>query len=265
MAIRALMPEKLDINSASMEQLAALKGIGEIYAAMINRERPYQTTNELIKKKAIPAAIYDQIKTTSLLSRVLARWPYRNPSQKPYLLCAFTVRRIVPQGNGNGFFPALLVCGVPIWLGLCKHPRIPASLPMLASGYPRLGTTCASAHPSEAHSKGPADKLSRSQQANTNKIAASKNRPRGAHCAGSYRAYTPQCQKAGTRSCAAGPGSRTSNSASHNCRYARPIRRVRTGLDGASQERHPRRARVVLSHHACQVGIEAAAKPAAGG
>ena len=62
MAIRALMPEKLDINSASMEQLAALKGIGEIYAAMINRERPYQTTNELIKKKAIPAAIYDQIK-----------------------------------------------------------------------------------------------------------------------------------------------------------------------------------------------------------
>ena len=55
--------EKLDINSASMEQLAALEGIGEIYAAMIIRERPYRTTNDLVKRKVIPAAIYQEIKS----------------------------------------------------------------------------------------------------------------------------------------------------------------------------------------------------------
>jgi Helix-hairpin-helix motif len=54
--------DKVDINSASNERLTALKGIGEIYAAMIIRERPYRTKDDLIKRKVIPAAIYKQIK-----------------------------------------------------------------------------------------------------------------------------------------------------------------------------------------------------------
>ena len=53
---------KLDLNSASNEELTALKGIGEIYAAMIIRDRPYRGTKDLIKRKVIPAAVYEQIK-----------------------------------------------------------------------------------------------------------------------------------------------------------------------------------------------------------
>jgi len=53
---------KLDVNSASSEELTNLKGIGEIYAAMIIRDRPYRGTKDLIKKKVIPAALYEQIK-----------------------------------------------------------------------------------------------------------------------------------------------------------------------------------------------------------
>ena len=53
---------KLDLNSASSAELTALKGIGEIYAAMIIRDRPYRGTKDLIKRKVIPAAVYEQIK-----------------------------------------------------------------------------------------------------------------------------------------------------------------------------------------------------------
>jgi len=54
--------DKLDVNSASSEELTNLKGIGEIYAAMIIHDRPYRGTKDLIKRKVIPAAVYDQIK-----------------------------------------------------------------------------------------------------------------------------------------------------------------------------------------------------------
>lgn len=54
--------DKLDVNSASIEELTALKGIGEIYAAMIIRDRPYRATKDLIKRKIIPSAVYEEIK-----------------------------------------------------------------------------------------------------------------------------------------------------------------------------------------------------------
>jgi hypothetical protein len=54
--------DKLDVNTASSEELSALKGIGETYAAMIIRDRPYGAKTDLIKKKVIPAAIYGEIK-----------------------------------------------------------------------------------------------------------------------------------------------------------------------------------------------------------
>ena len=52
----------LDINTATADQLKALTGIGDIYAKRIVEGRPYQSTEELVKKKIIPQTTYDKIK-----------------------------------------------------------------------------------------------------------------------------------------------------------------------------------------------------------
>ncbi len=52
----------LDVNSASKEDLIALKGVGEKRAADIIKGRPYKGKDELVQKKIIPAAVYADIK-----------------------------------------------------------------------------------------------------------------------------------------------------------------------------------------------------------
>jgi competence protein ComEA len=52
----------LDINTASEEELRALKGIGDVRAADIIKNRPYKGKDELVQKKIIPQSVYDQIK-----------------------------------------------------------------------------------------------------------------------------------------------------------------------------------------------------------
>jgi competence protein ComEA len=52
----------LDINSASIDDLKALPGIGDAYAQKIVDNRPYQKKDQLVSRKIIPEANYNRIK-----------------------------------------------------------------------------------------------------------------------------------------------------------------------------------------------------------
>ncbi|MDQ2835590.1 MAG: helix-hairpin-helix domain-containing protein [Acidobacteriota bacterium] len=58
----AATADKLDINTATADQLKAFPGIGDVYCKRIIEGRPYTAKNQLFTRGVLPEATYNKIK-----------------------------------------------------------------------------------------------------------------------------------------------------------------------------------------------------------
>jgi competence protein ComEA len=60
---------KVDINSATKDELSQLPGIGDALSQKIIDGRPYNAKNDLVRRKVIPQSTYDGIKDQIIAHR----------------------------------------------------------------------------------------------------------------------------------------------------------------------------------------------------
>ena len=60
---------KIDINTATADQLKAVPGIGDTYAKKIIAGRPYTTKHQLVSKGILPNGVYEKVKGQLIANR----------------------------------------------------------------------------------------------------------------------------------------------------------------------------------------------------
>lgn len=58
----AASADKIDINTATADQLKAFPGIGDAYSKRIIDNRPYANKAQLVSKGALPKGVYEKLK-----------------------------------------------------------------------------------------------------------------------------------------------------------------------------------------------------------
>ena len=69
---KAPLADVLDINTASLQQLTNLPGMGDAYAKRVIAARPYTAKNQLVTRGVLPASAYEQIKDRIVAHRAKA-------------------------------------------------------------------------------------------------------------------------------------------------------------------------------------------------
>lgn len=62
-------PNLVDINTATMNELKGLPGIGDTYAQKIINGRPYSKKSDLLNRRIIPSSVYNRISSMIVARR----------------------------------------------------------------------------------------------------------------------------------------------------------------------------------------------------